>query len=90
MSIEEKRRKAFEAAYPAPKGVRWDAEHGQYRGDWPADQLYFEKLKVWNAALDSVVVELPTDRSMTALDDPWYVRDMCQDAIEAAGLKVAP
>lgn len=55
----DKRREAFESRFPVPKGIRWDAESGQYGGDWPDDQRYFEKLKIWCAALDSVVIELP-------------------------------
>lgn len=91
MSIEEKRRAAFEAAYPTPKGVRWDAEYGQYHGDWPADQRYFEKLKVWNAALDSIVVELPPAMDVTGLGEDFaYEAKACREAIEAAGLTVTP
>lgn len=40
--------------------------------------------------LEAREVVLPCDRSLSASDDPWYVRNICKDAIEAAGIKVKP
>lgn len=43
----------------------------------------------WKASREAVVVELPCDRSFSASDDPWFVREQCKGAIEDQGLKVA-
>lgn len=96
MSIEERRREAFEAWMSGqlkldsrvPQEMRDDifrleTGYGQYENG---------KIQIawasWNAAMGSVEIELPCDRSISASDDPWYMRDLCKDAIEACGLKV--
>lgn len=76
MSIEEQRRKAFEN--------RMKAGFGQYYSlDW--DKAEDREKHAWssalNAALDSVVIELP----QSLADDMTLI-----DSIEAAGLKVKP
>lgn len=101
MSIEEKRRAAFEAAFKLPDGMYWDESQRQYAGGvmfW----LYTDRLQVWNAALDSIAIELPTpvspEQPDDAIDDSWMdshsgelrMRSKCVRAIEAVGLKVAP
>ena len=43
----------------------------------------------WQASREAVVIELPCDRSFSASDDPWFVREQCKGAIEDQGLKVA-
>ena len=42
----------------------------------------------WQASRAALVVELPNERSLSASDDPWAVRDWCKDAIEAVGVRV--
>ncbi|WP_313328365.1 hypothetical protein [Pseudomonas qingdaonensis] len=44
----------------------------------------------WQASREAVVIELPCDRSFSASDDPWFVREQCKGAIEDQGLKVKP
>ena len=62
---------------------------------WPKQphREQFEDLKdqmrnVWLASRAELVVELPSDRSLSASDDPWSVRDWCKHAIETAGVGV--
>lgn len=81
MSIQDKRRELFEAGINIRTRMR--NEHGDYvlgevRDRWDG----------FNAALDAVVIQLPVDLSLSASDDPWYVRDLCKYAIESAGLRV--
>lgn len=56
-SVEEARRELFEAAITLPQTVKWCNEQKKYIGQnfWLADYAF----EAWNAALDSVVVELP-------------------------------
>lgn len=84
MSIEEKRRAAFEASYEGKANF----ERNHWHPDFYAELPTRDKWGAWNAALDSVVIELPQDNyyedaASVALDD-------CRHAIESAGLKVKP
>ncbi len=102
MSIEEKRREAFEAwfvsiASPellfAPDGSQvklFDRCQDGYR-----ICLVDACWKSWGAALDSVEIDLPTPEESygsmgEGMGDPWlsYDMDAVKAAIEACGLKV--
>lgn len=89
--VEQARRAKFEAKFPLPENVEWNDSTKSYIGTGMRSQwwLYQDRLDTWNAALDSVVVELPAweqyDDDMvsgaaTAIND-------CRDAIRAAGVK---
>ncbi len=85
MSIEEKRREAFEAYCISEAGGYCDHhlerdENGQYTILW-------EYWNLWNAALDSVVIELPAQWAADIMEPSQVLQD-CKFAIEAAGLKV--
>lgn len=99
MSIEEKRRASFEAAivneFPTYEHQKLFDRHpnGKY---WnPHIRALFV---CWNAALDSVVIELPRKDAMTACSNTSTEFDLgyeacaehCLAAIKAAGLKVTP
>lgn len=97
MSIQEQRREHFKvhakarglATGRAPQAMMFaNGRRVPVGGYIMADTA--EAWEAWNAALDSVEIELPEDRSLSASDDPWFVRDICKGAIEAAGLKVKP
>lgn len=80
VTTEEKRRELFEAW--------WISENRQMHVvDTKCLTFDFiQAFRVWSAALDAVLIELPTERSLSASDDPWYVRELCIDAIESTGL----
>lgn len=97
MSIQEQRRAAFESAYPfsdlylfvkdryIANSVRPSA--ACLAGVNAINEAWF----YWNAALDSVVVELPDVNGDST--DPLYAcayAQRCRNAITATGLKVAP
>ncbi len=96
MSIEEKRREAFEAWYAKQFNIktgrtldpaeleRLRGEEGNYRG-YPSLR---GKWEVWNAALDSVEIELPTERDVSHDEKAVRTIEDCRAAIEACGLKV--
>ncbi len=94
MSIEEKRREAFEA-WAKLHGLDRIGKIAGYTGrvaDHPAMGGYWHG---WNAALDSVEIELPTPEESygsmgEGMGDPWlsYDMDAVKAAIEACGLKV--
>lgn len=77
----EARRKAFEA-WANNRGASLAKDlAGHYliaENEWAFD--------IWNAAIDSICVELPSPKSLSASDDPWWVLECCQDAITAAGV----
>lgn len=79
MSIQEKRREGFEAWFQAEMLPRITGSQAIVRAMCE---------KGWNAALDSVVIELPKD--VTNVTWPAYeqARDDILGAIESAGLKV--
>ena len=105
MSIEEKRREKFEAWYAKQFNIetgraldpaeleRLRGEEGNYRGH-PSLRGKWEG---WNAALDSVVIDMPSFREVR-MGRPQEVTqydsgvnhgiEICTDAIEACGLKV--
>jgi hypothetical protein len=76
MSIEEQRREAFEDWAERHYGGPVTRDDGEYfMPEWEREWL------AWNAALDSVVIELPP----ALADDLTLIA-----SIEAAGLKVKP
>lgn len=85
----EKIREQFEAWHSAKSG--WEPRH--YDFYW--NETYYEDedfqlaWEAWQASREAVVIELPCDRSFSASDDPWFVREQCKGAIEDQGLKVA-
>ena len=91
MSIQEQRRKSFEAFATNdgkwPQAIRLGSD-GQY-----ALMQTHQDWLTWNAALDSVVIELPEhywlDVGMIDSVRCFEAGDV-EDAIEAAGLKVKP
>lgn len=97
MSIEQKRRAAFEA-WAAVNGISivrtsqaLAFANGQSRA--VGDYIMIESLcswAAWNAALDSVVIELPnieTDHPIE-IEAQADMRSRCREAIESAFLKV--
>lgn len=85
MSIEEKRREGFEAFCISEAGGYCEEhlerdEHGQYTILW-------EYWGLWNAALDSVVIQLPEPWTEAFMKSESMLQD-CKFAIESAGLKV--
>ncbi|MDU9398086.1 hypothetical protein [Pseudomonas sp. zfem003] len=95
-NLIERRRKAFELRFLVPDGVAYNAENNTYiaeHTDSPA--IYVGRVgqasfcrygwKIWNAALDSAVVELPDVKE--AKDIAYFNADVV-DAIERAGLRV--
>lgn len=77
MNIEEKRRMAFEAWFQSEMLPRITGSHAIVRAMCE---------KGWNAALDSVVIELPDPRCDS---QESYMRRV-EQAIESSGLKVKP
>lgn len=80
----EKRREGFESSMKIPDGVEWDASISKYVGlnFWLADALF----ESWNAALDSVEIELPD--TCNCCYDAEDTLDAVTICIESAGLKV--
>ncbi len=87
--VEKKRRELFEAhlkqSHPddyAEDGDRiFKREGAGYDWHW-VNEFWL----CFNAALDAVEIELPHDRSLSASDDPWQVKEWCAEAITATGL----
>lgn len=81
MTIQEQRRKAFEewldsAGFEVRRYHHIPGYHGnEQMAAWEA----------WNAAIDSVCVELPKPERLT--DDDTYAIELCREAIHAAGVK---
>lgn len=83
MSIEEKRREAFEA-WALSQGMNiksdltvFDYAYSRTENAW----------RIWNAALDSVEIELPQPWTEAFMKSESMLQD-CKFAIEACGLKV--
>ena len=92
MSIEEKRREAFERYCRAEGFILLELEivRGEYRAS-----IVRHMWDCWSAALDSVEIVLPAPEESygsmgEGMGDPWlsYDIDAVKDAIEACGLKV--
>lgn len=95
MSIEEKRRSAFEefTRINNAEDFRHDGDAIFTRSEEGYDWYWVnEKWTYWNAALDSVVIELddPSDPADFCYDAQVIRRSGAVDAIESAGLKVKP
>ncbi len=85
MSIEEKRREAFEK-YCLDEGFsshELEIVRGEYRAS-----IIRHMWDCWDAALDSVEIELPTARDVSHDDKAVRAIEDCRAAIEACGLKV--
>lgn len=80
MSMKEQRRAKFEDWWNSPAN----------RGQDP--YIKGDLRDAWNAALDSVVIELPDcfETYGYSAEVARVATDCCADAIEAAGLKVKP
>lgn len=81
----EKMREEFEAWWVS-RPHRKQPEKFQ-NGDYMAPAV-LSAWEAWQASRAALVVELPNERSLSASDDPWAVRDWCKDAIEAVGVRV--
>lgn len=100
------RREQFEARYPVPEGVCWNSEQGRYvlfhikLCAVAKYERFVEHWVCWQGSREAVVVELPPKISAHNISEGGFVRpeaehydeaiDDCREAIEAAGLKVAP
>lgn len=88
MSIEDKRKAAFEDyaiqhPYLREIGFKRNSSHPDEYDDPELDLAW----EAWNAALDSVVIELPSAWAASMLDSDQVLQD-CRYAIESTGLKV--
>lgn len=109
MSIE-KMREEFEAKYPMPFACGWNSRTKEYDCIWEEhageDEVeakilqHNDRLSVWVASRESLVIELPK-RADTGLDTGGWPKDSsaervnktlaaCALAIAAAGVKVKP
>ncbi|AXH75206.1 MAG: hypothetical protein [Caudoviricetes sp.] len=90
MSIQERRRKAFEAWYSQSWGHDdTETSLATFMLDEQGQYLYghvHESFVVWSAALDSVEIELPG--LFIQQPEKLYPTRWLLDAIESAGLKV--
>jgi hypothetical protein len=92
-SVTEARRAKFEALFPAPYYVQWNTDRQGYysinrdstrkRGA----ECYDSKWQGYNAALDSLVIELPSHDQYFE-DEARCAVDACREAIEKAGARV--
>jgi hypothetical protein len=88
--ITEIRRAAFEAKYPVPDDVYWGAHVNTYCVSGVADSYscnYWMMWDCWNAAIDSVVVELPEAWRSAGSTHELMHKHQTVDAIHAAGIK---
>lgn len=85
MTIEEKRRKLFEQKVQLPDTVKWCGIQHKYMGEnfWLADYAF----GAFNAALDAVVIVLPSDPNEEFCDRRAAI-DGCRAAIESTGLGI--
>lgn len=96
MSIEEKRRAAFEAAFPKPDGFVWNSMDGQYWEGWSEmgserDEeisAYNERWNIWNSALESVLIDLPDAYDKYGSGEFVYWADDVDHAITSIGLRI--
>lgn len=94
MNIEEQRRKAFEARMgPILRKERIGDPDKAFDKD-PDGRYYrnyvYSAWLAWNAALDSLVIELPGSFMPGEAQHPCIEVPDIIEAIEAAGLKVKP
>lgn len=92
----EKMREEFEARYPMPFACGWNSKTKEYdciwyehHGDEEVEAKILQhndRLSVWVASRESLVIELPKSRTLAGRG---YI-DNCREAIEAQGLKVKP
>ena len=97
MSIEEQRRKAFEAHIASQQGVSEKANglwFSKYPNGWYKSGHVESLWRNWNAALDSVVIELPNQlhaKPYACYEGGWNDALLeTADLIEGMGLKVKP
>jgi hypothetical protein len=87
-------RTQFETKFPVPAGVTWNPETLRYvltelrQSTVATYEAHVERWVVWQAARESVVVELP-QQSGVSPDWSQAIR-YCHQAIEAAGVRVKP
>lgn len=91
------RRQKFEQAYAEAHGMPVETFETYRMGDTYRLPGIAKCWRFWNMALDSVVVELPDDKIARGygeqVADALGFNDgvsYCREAIEAAGLRVAP
>lgn len=90
MTIQEQRRANFEVFMTdLGWGVRRMTGSGREFYDDTTTQVAW---RAWNAALDSVVIELPKNDLGTQGEDRWKAKEVarneCRRSIESAGIKV--
>lgn len=97
MSIEEQRRKAFELWLRQYQQDKWNyavalggVKEIPPMPDYFVDQARGLYLEIWNAALDSVEIELPPYIGKDSPRSVTHAISACAESIEAAGLKVMP
>lgn len=88
-TVEEVRRELFEAHIKTANPDDY-AQDGDRLFQWNGASYAWTWVNwdwlLWNAALDAVEIQLPSERSLSASDDPWSVREWCIGAIEQTGL----
>ena len=90
-TIEETRRGLFEGKYPMPSWVTWNVDRSDYYSIFRDStrkrqaEIYSAKWQGFNAALDAVVIELPTDPNHEFSDRASAV-DACRSAITSTNL----
>lgn len=94
-------REQFEARFPVPLGVAWSDEHQNYgwvkKSAFQKTITYRALFTGWQASRESLVIELPAEKPMSHNHETEAARlafndaiEASREAIEAAGLKVAP
>jgi hypothetical protein len=81
-TVEEVRRAAFESVFPR-NGLTLDPD-GLYSGEWAS--FYNEKWQGFNAALDAVEIQLPSERDLDHDRKGVLAVGYCRAAIEQTGL----
>lgn len=88
-TIEQTRRELFEVKFPIPENIWWHNVQRSYVGltgnaPW---WLYQDRFEAWCAALDAVVIELPSANNYTGCN--LAIED-CRSTIESTnlGLKI--
>ena len=87
-TVEEVRRAAFEAVAPKLIGASFLAEYDLYRNEL-GEYHYNSAAYYWksfNAGLDAVEIQLPSDASIHPVESPHAVLHDCRAAIDQTGL----
>jgi hypothetical protein len=89
-------RTQFETKFPVPAGVTWNPETLRYvltelrQSTVTTYEAHVERWVVWQAARESLVVELPDNFSPDNCGDWAMWQDQVVEAIEAAGVRIKP